>query len=366
MNIGAIILAAGLSSRMGDFKPLLQLGGRSLIDRCSGAFILAGVEKILVVSGHRARDVEDEVAELGLQVVYNPDYASGMYSSVCTGVRQLSGIQGFFLLPADIPLVRPATIRTLLDAFDGRTVLYPSFDGLRGHPPLIPAALIPAILDYSGRQGLKRLLEKQRGQDIPVWDQGILLDADTAQDFAQLEQRLRGLTIGERAEALALAGLVMPERVREHGLAVAKTAEALGRGLNAHGCSLDLGLLFNAALLHDIAKGLPKHEKIGAGMLRDLGLGRLAPLVVSHRDTLPPSLGTITESEVVFLADKLIQGTQRIRLEERFTKKLKLLQDDPKASGLIRFRMRNALAIQAMIEKIIGRTIEELFRSEGQ
>ena len=365
MNIGAIILAAGTSTGTGECKPLTELGGRSLIDWSGRLFSQAGIQQILVVSGHWAQEVEEEASQLGLRSIHNPDYSSGLFSSICVGVRHLSDIQGFFVLPAAIPLVRPATLRTLLTSFDGQAVFYPCFDGVRGHPPLIPADLISAILQHDGRNGLSGLLEKKRGKDIPVWDQGILLDAESTENFAELQRRLLRYDTGEPAEALELAARVMSPRARGHGLAVARAAGVLGRELNAHGSNLDLCLLHNAALLHDIAKGLPQHEKMGADMLRDLGLGRLAPLVVAHRDTLPPSSGRITETEVLFLADKLIRGSRLIRLEERFHEKINECGENVKTGRIVRFRHKNALAIQSMIARIIGQDVVKFLQKNG-
>jgi molybdenum cofactor cytidylyltransferase len=364
MNIGAVILAAGYSSRIGGFKPLMQLDGQSLIERCAGLFRQAGIKTILVVTGHRAQEVEIEANRIAVQSIHNPYYDRGMFSSICTAVRHLSGIAGFFVLPVDIPLIRPATVITLLASFDDRSVIYPCFGGLRGHPPLIPAHLIPAILTHDGQGGLKGLLATQVGQDIDVWDQGVLLDADTSEDFAVLTQRLSRLDIGEPAEALALAAQSMPVRGLRHGLAVAGIASALGRELNRRGCNLDLFLLHNAALLHDIAKGQSQHEKQGAQALRGLGLGRLSRIVATHRDTPPPASGKITEKEIVCLADKLVRGSRRIPVRKRFEEKLTLYKEDQKACQAIRNRLANALALQSLVEKAIGQKIEDFLRSE--
>jgi molybdenum cofactor cytidylyltransferase len=208
MNLGAIILAAGYSSRMGGFKPLMQLGGQSLLERCVGLFRQAGIQTVVIVTGHRGEDVEVESRRFGLRCIHNPEYSQGMFSSVCTAVNHMSGVDGFFILPVDIPLIRPTTLTALSTAFNGRTVIFPSFEGMRGHPPLIPALLIPAILAYTGQGGLKSLLEMQKAEDMAVSDQGILMDADTPEDFAALTHRLSRLDIGEPAEILALQAFV--------------------------------------------------------------------------------------------------------------------------------------------------------------
>jgi molybdenum cofactor cytidylyltransferase len=363
MKFAAIILAAGFSSRMGEFKPLMQLGDKTLLGHCAAAFRQAKIRTIVVVTGHRHPEVEALARRLDLRCIHNPDHAQGMYSSIRTAVRRLPKVDGFFLLPVDIPLVRPATLAALAAAFDGKTVVLPQFAGASGHPPLLPVHLIPAILAHDGQGGLQALLKSRKAKEIktlPVWDKGILLDADTPEDFAVLADRLPRLAIGERAEALALAGLLLPEKGLAHGLAVARVAEALGLELNHHGVDLDGDILHNCALLHDIAKGSHRHEAAGAKVLVGLGLGRLAEIVAAHKDTLPPASGLLSEKEVVCLADKLVRGQYRVPVRRRFLEKLELYADNKAACRAIETRMANALALQDMAEKVTGKSIETI------
>ncbi len=363
MKLAAILLAAGLSSRMGDFKPLMRLGGETLLAHLAALFRQAKVRRIMVVTGHRHEEVEVEARRLGLTSVHNPDYARGMYTSIRTGVQGLPKVDGFFLLPVDIPLVRPATLAALTAAFDGQMAILPRFTEKNGHPPLLPSHLIPAILDYDGQDGLQGLLagcKSKEVKELPVWDKGVLLDADTPEDFAVLTARMARLPIGERVEALALAELLMPEKGRVHGLAVARVAEALGLELGRNGCKLDTDLLYNSALLHDVAKGRTRHEAAGAKLLAGLGLGRLAEVVAVHRDAPPPSTGILSEKEVVCLADKLVRGQYRVPVRRRFTEKLELYAGNKAACRAIRRRMHNALALQEMVELATGKTIEAI------
>ena len=142
MTIEAVILAAGYSSRMNCFKPLLRLGGETLLAHCTATFHREQI-RASVVSGHRADEVADEAARLGLFCLHNPDYDQGMFSSVRHAVARLADIDAFFLLPVDVPLIYPATIAALIARFDGRTVLIPTFGGKKGHPPLVPARFLP-------------------------------------------------------------------------------------------------------------------------------------------------------------------------------------------------------------------------------
>jgi CTP:molybdopterin cytidylyltransferase MocA len=364
VKTGAVILAGGYSSRMNGFKPLMQLGKKSLLEHSVRFFQRGGVDKIVIVTGHRKEEVKAEAARLGVRSIYNKNYDEGMYSSVCTGVKQMKGVKAFFILPVDIPLIRPSTLKTLRDKARLKGVVYPSFEGERGHPPLISSALIPAILKFDGNGGLKALLEKFPGTDVPVWDQGILLDADTHEDFQVLENRLALMDVGSRAEVMALAQLAMKKRGCEHGLVVAETATVIGKELNNKGYRLDLDLLYNSALLHDIAKGEPQHEARGAAILKKLGLKQLAAIVAAHRDASVPVSGKVQEKELVCLADKLVSGTEKMPLEKRFEEKLILYAKDPQACKAIKKRMANAKGLEKIVVESLGHPLEEFLVTE--
>lgn len=362
MNIGAVILAAGYSSRMGGFKPLMQLGGMSLLCHCAERFKAAGITDITVVTGHRREAVEAESTRLNVKTVHNPDYDHGMLSSVCSAVHHLHHLDGFFLLPVDIPLVYPATLTRLIRSFDGHSVRIPIFCGEEGHPPLIPTSIIPAILEHGSRGsqgGLRAVLAVHPGLTVPVWDRGVLMDGDTPEDFAALQHRFAGISIGEPEEAMALAGLLMPEKGITHGLAAAKIARQLGEKLNASGYTLNLNLLHNAALLHDVGKGFPDHEAKGAMILAELGLHGLTDIVAAHRSVPPPADGRLTEKEIVCLADKLVRGCRRVSIHERFSEKLDRYSDDPQACMAIRRRLTEVLAIKTLVEQQTGCSLSD-------
>ena len=364
MKTGAVILSGGYSSRMNGFKPLMELGKKNLLARAVQLFRSSGVDKIVVVTGHRKKDVKEEAARLDIKSVFNKEYDKGMYSSVCAGVKQMKEMDAFFILPVDIPLIRPITLSELLKNKPEKGVLYPSFLGERGHPPLISTALIPAILKFDGKGGLKALLEKFPGKDVAVWDEGILMDADTPEDFELLEKRLLRMDVGSRLEAKVLAGLVMKKRGVDHGLAVAQIACSIGCQLNRISSNLDIDRLYNSGLLHDIAKGETHHEERGAEMLKDLGLKRLAGIVGAHRDVIVPKSGKIGEKELVCLADKLVRGTTRMSVKQRFEEKLTLYAKDADACKAIRKRLAHAKELERLVVDVLGRPIADIIGKE--
>ncbi len=186
MRVGALIPAAGMSSRMGRFKPLLPFWGETVIER-SAATALELADTAVAVLGKRA----EELAELllgrfgeRLTLAYNRDFAqTDMLASVKLGLRALGECGCFFLVPADMPLIAPATYEALLAAYDGAHILIPSVNGRRGHPPLIPARAIPDILAYEGEGGLRAVFERVGVREIPVPDEGAVLDLDTWEDY---------------------------------------------------------------------------------------------------------------------------------------------------------------------------------------
>jgi CTP:molybdopterin cytidylyltransferase MocA len=190
-KIVALIPAAGFSGRMGCFKPLLPLGKSTLIEESVERFRRAGIEDVRVVTGHMAEEMAPILAKLGISNIFNPDYKKGMLSSVLAGLKTFEPeIDAFFLLPADIPMVSPITIETLAGFYrsSGAGIVYPRFEGVRGHPPLISKDLTTDLTgEYDG--GLRAFLRRYQDKavDLDVMDQGVLMDCDTPEDYRSLK-----------------------------------------------------------------------------------------------------------------------------------------------------------------------------------
>jgi uncharacterized radical SAM superfamily Fe-S cluster-containing enzyme/CTP:molybdopterin cytidylyltransferase MocA len=202
-SLAALVLAAGYSSRMGEFKPLLPIGSSTAIERAIDVFLAAGIADVTVVTGHRAEDLRSVLQRKGVREVFNPDFDKGMYSSVVAGARSLRlGVSACFVLPADMPLVLPGTVQSLASAFGKvpASVLYPMFQERRGHPPLIRRDVLEEALQAEPADGLRGLLARRRAvREIEVADEGIHLDMDTPADLDRL-----------RALAEAITGSVCP------------------------------------------------------------------------------------------------------------------------------------------------------------
>jgi CTP:molybdopterin cytidylyltransferase MocA len=192
-GIGAIILAAGLSSRMAGFKPLLKIGEKTLLAHVVELFVGVGIESIVTVIGHRKKEMIPAVEAAGSLYVINNTFHDGMFSSIQHGVKKLQGMcDAFFLLPVDIPLVLPATVKKLVGAFSNdRSVMvcYPQFKSRRGHPPLINCLLADQILSYPGNGGMRGFLSSfgDLAIEVQVEDPYIHLDADSPDDLRLLK-----------------------------------------------------------------------------------------------------------------------------------------------------------------------------------
>lgn len=186
-SLAGIVLAAGFSSRMGAFKPLLPLGPRTVIETAVRTLMAAEVADVIVVSGHNAGALRPELQRLDVREAHNPGHASGMYSSVRAGVAALdSAVEAFFLLPCDVPLAGAQTVRLLCEArreAGDPDVCYPVHDGLRGHPPLISARLIPEILAGEPHGGLRALLAPHEAIHVPTPVRGAVMDLDTPEAY---------------------------------------------------------------------------------------------------------------------------------------------------------------------------------------
>lgn len=193
MRLGGVIVAAGCSSRMGAFKPLLPLDEMKtpILRQEVNLLLSQGVSHVLVVTGHRAKEVERTLSgsPKTVRTVYNPNYREDMFRSVQAGVAALpEGIDGFFFLPADCPAVEPATLERLAAAFETvcPPLCVPQYGGRRGHPPLISTELKGPLLAYDGEGGLKQFLRQYQALEIPVDDPEIMRDMDTPEEYQAL------------------------------------------------------------------------------------------------------------------------------------------------------------------------------------
>ncbi len=367
-EVAALILAAGYSSRMQVFKPLLPLGETTVIEQAVRAFRQAGLEHIRVVVGYNADAVTPLLDRLGVRWVYNAAYDAGMYTSVMAGVSSLGPVKAFFLLPGDNPLVKPRTLAEIIAGYrPGQTaVVYPCFLGQRGHPPLIAASCIESILAGPQPGGLRTVLNRYEAaaMDVAVVDQAVMLDIDTPQDYRAVLAYLAGVDSPTWPECQAILDrLKVPAEVVAHSRLVAGLARRWAEWLNQAGLALDLDLLTAAGLLHDLAKGQPDHARAGADLLAGLGYPRVADIVAVHMDILLTPGQPLTEASLVYLADRLVQGSRVVSLEERHRAARTRFAGRPDCLAGVTRRFDTAQVIKAQLETGLGLPLAELIPS---
>ncbi|MGI6026173.1 MAG: NTP transferase domain-containing protein [Candidatus Scatomorpha sp.] len=188
METGAVVVAAGMSSRMGDFKPMLSIGSISVAQRVVATLKQAGAARVVVVTGYNAEELERHLAASGVVFLRNENYrTTHMFDSALIGLRYLRDkCRQVLFTPVDIPLFTAATVDALLES--GAELACPVCAGSRGHPILMSANVIDRILEDSGEGGLSGALSRcgVPMTFVEVDDAGILHDADTPEDYREL------------------------------------------------------------------------------------------------------------------------------------------------------------------------------------
>lgn len=355
-----LIVAAGYSSRMGTFKPLLPLGGKTVIEAAVDSLRLGGVADIRVIVGHRAAELYPVLEGLQVGIIENLRYAEGMFSSIVTGLSAFANeTDAFFLLPGDTPLIRRRSIKDMVRMYQKTeaAVVYPVFNGQRGHPPLIGAKCFASILSGEGTGGLRPILEQFAADSVEVElaDQGILLDIDTMEDYKELTQFHIRQHIPTYNECLSiLYKYKVSDNVACHGRAVAAIARRLAELLNRAGLNLNIEMVVAGGLLHDLAKSKPNHPKRGERVVRSMGFSSIGGIIASHMDLELADEYVIDEAAVVFLADKLVQGDRLVSLAERFRLALDKFAASPEIIDSVLNRRRTAEAIWDRAAGLVG------------
>jgi molybdenum cofactor cytidylyltransferase len=192
-RIGAIILAAGLSSRMGQFKLLLNwLDDKPILVHIVEKVMALPLSAVVVVTGHRADDVRAALAEYDVTFAHNPDYAEGeILSSMKVGLRAMPvDVVAAMVVPGDLPRIPIAVMEQVIAAHRDQTIIAPEYEGERGHPVLLDRHFWQALLDLPS-DGMPRDVlraNKDHLRLITVASDGILADVDTPETY---ERELR-------------------------------------------------------------------------------------------------------------------------------------------------------------------------------
>jgi len=368
-----IILAGGLSSRMGDFKALLPFDGMSAVEVLVRSARMAGIEDISIVTGHRADLLQDVIEKLGIREVFNKWFESGMFTSIQAGVAALANdTDAFFLLPVDYPLVPAMAFLEMIEEFEKNPnrFIVPCYKGKKGHPPLFPYVMSTGMVYYSGDNGLKGYTAKheERMARLETDHEEIVMDMDTYEDYEDLSAHYAGMQTPDEAACMKmLKRHGTPEGVIQHSKAVTLLALKIARELNDRGAALDMDLIRSAGLLHDIARQEKRHWSVGADIVRRYGMFRTAELIENHMFYIKDDRNeSIEEIDILCLADKQFDGARFVTLKERAMPVIEKWQDDAEAVRNIKERFHCASVLKARILKITGKTVEDIWKQALQ
>ena len=190
--IGAIVLAAGKSARMGQPKMLLPWGKTTVLGAVLETCAAAGIDHVLVVTGAARESVEAVCREKAASSVFNPAYAEGeMLSSIQAGIRELpAAVEATLVALGDQPRMQPQTVVSVAAAYadSGAQLVVPSYKMHRGHPWLIHRDLWPELLNLQPGESSRDFLRRHASEIryVRVDSPTILEDMDTPQDYLKL------------------------------------------------------------------------------------------------------------------------------------------------------------------------------------
>jgi molybdenum cofactor cytidylyltransferase len=192
LRFGAIILAAGASTRMGSPKQLLLLDGQPLVVRAAEAALAAGAWPVVVVLGAHAEKIRPTLARLPVLVVENASWPEGMAASIRTGITTLGQfsrtLDAALLALCDQPAFSAAVIAQLLAAqrASGRSIVAARYASRHGAPALLLRSHFPALAALTGEAGARDLLNGTPDQVAAVDLPALAHDLDTPADYAAI------------------------------------------------------------------------------------------------------------------------------------------------------------------------------------
>jgi len=203
--VSAVVLAAGMSTRMGRNKLLLTYRDKPLVVHAVETLLASTVSEIIVVLGHESEKVWDQLescagqgtsgAQKGrVRLVKNPDYRDGLSTSVRTGVQAVCPeADAIMIYLADQPLLEPADVDRIVEGFaaakaGNKMIVVPFFKGERGNPVILDASLRDAILGIVGDVGCKGVIKRypEKVYAIEMENDHVVRDVDDIQAYERL------------------------------------------------------------------------------------------------------------------------------------------------------------------------------------
>ena len=198
-RIAAVVLAAGRSTRMaGANKLLAEIARRPLVRIAAEAALASRATPVIVVAGHQRAQVEEALAGLPVRLVYNPDFAQGLGTSLKAGIAAVpADADGAIVCLGDMPQVDARLIDRLIGAFDpdrGALVVMPTFEGRRGNPVLWSRRFFPDLMAIEGDVGARHLIGRysEAVVEVPIEGKAALVDVDTPEALVGVRAEIEG------------------------------------------------------------------------------------------------------------------------------------------------------------------------------
>ena len=177
---------------MGEFKQLLPFGGKTFVECCVDNLLASNVDQVVVVTGHRHREVRDAIANRPVRFVHNADYEFGMSGSIKRGIEVLStDVQACLVALVDQPQIGPNVVNQVIDAYKQirSLVVVPHFGGRNGHPVLLDLSLREQILSMKESEGLRQVVRanSDRLTRIESSTDAVLTDFDWPDDYQRIK-----------------------------------------------------------------------------------------------------------------------------------------------------------------------------------
>jgi len=192
--VAAVVLAAGSSTRMGQNKLFLDIGGETLVRRAVRAAVLARLAPVIVVLGHEAERVRAELAGLPCVPVVNPDHARGVGTSLQAGVtRAATEARALVVVLADMPFVTASMLETLVERYrkSGAPLVVSRYGEVEAPPNLFDRSLFAELLEGDAERCAKQVVRRHKHEAaVAAWPERALRDIDVPGDYEEIRASL--------------------------------------------------------------------------------------------------------------------------------------------------------------------------------
>ena len=203
-SVAGIVLAAGSSTRMGRNKLLLEVAGETLVRRAVRISREAGLDPVVVVTGHARERIEREIADLDCTPVFNADHRAGIQTSAASGVAGVAGAcDAAVVMLADMPFVTARMLRTLVERYTAEAppLVVSRYGDVNAPPMLYDRVLFPEVTRMRAGCG-REVVRRHYDQAVQVdWPAARLRDLDRPEDYAAVAEEFARAEAGTAEEA---------------------------------------------------------------------------------------------------------------------------------------------------------------------